>query len=103
MVAAEEGSVAGRRLGSVAELRLRAYAVDAEGCIPSEGAETDHYPRLEQPELTDGVGEAGVAFFWGRLVLRRGAADGGGDSGSAEAEAVFVVARDGPVRENGAV
>ena len=103
VVAAEEGHGARRRLGSMRKLGLGTEPQDTQRGVPGEGAETDHYPRLEQPKLTDGVGEAGVAFFWGRLVLRRGAADGGGDPGSAEAEAVFAVARDGSVREAGAV
>src|SRR5918994_7777674 len=87
VVAAEEDRCAGCRLDAVAELRLGPYPVDAECGVPGEGAEADDDLRAEQLELAGRVWEAGVTFFGGWLVLRRGASDGGGDPEAPEPHA----------------
>src|SRR3712207_6550544 len=103
MVAAEEGHGARRRLGPMCKPGLGSEPPDTQRGVPGEGPEADHDRGVEQLELAGGVGEAGVALGWGRLVLRRGAADGGGDPGSGEAEAVLAVARERLVRQTRAV
>ena len=103
MVAAEEGHGARRRLGSMCKSGLGTEPQDAQRGVPGEGPEADDDRGVEQLELAGGVGEAGVAFGWGGLVLRRGAANGGGDPGSGEAEAVLAVARERLVRQTRAV
>ncbi len=91
-------------LGAVAEFGLRTYRVEAKGCIPGEGAEADDASYIrEQSELAGGVGETTVTLHGGWFVLRRGAADGGGDPESKEAQAVACSPGDGCVGEAGAM
>ena len=103
MVTAEQGDGARRCLGPVGELGFRTKLKYTQRRVPSEGAEADHDPGVEQLELAGGVGEAGVALRRGGPILRRGAADGGRDPEPFDAEAVFAMARDGPVRQTCAV
>jgi hypothetical protein len=102
----DQQAVADRDLGGVPEARTRAghrlagLIEDPEDGAPGERAEDDQDPgRVEDLELAGEERRARVALLDRRLVQRRCAADGGGDAGAGERQAVVRAAARRPVRD----
>src|SRR5918912_4393801 len=91
-------------LGAVDEFGLGLHVAYPQGGVPGEGTEADDgFYTGDQFELADGVGEAGVTFSGSRLVLRRGATDGGRDPESLETQTIVGPPRDRAARETGTI
>ena len=103
VVATEKRDAVSFMLGPVPELGLRPYSVQAKGRVPGECSEAEDHLRVQDLQLTEGEWEAGVAFFGGWFVRRRGATDGGGDPDSREPEIIVLATRDRGVCKASAV
>lgn len=103
MVGAKEPRRRGGMEDTVAEVET-AEGGDARIHIEGEAAKNDNTAKVfEQGEFAFEKGLTGADLLREGLVVRRGAADGGGDPGVVEGEAVVAVGRGGLVGEAGFV
>src|SRR2546423_15529745 len=88
----------------MAEARPWLQALQVRQTIEGEGAEAHDHPHvLEKTQLAREVGQAGVALLGRRSILRRSAADAGGDVGAVQVQTIVSAHAGGLIGEASAV